>query len=109
MNDEEIGKAVAERFAVDSQLADKVKADPAAIEPVVAKAVRENTPLQTDRWIYRIVVTALGVAVLLVIAGAIALALVVDEIPEVVTQLLTAIGSASVGAIAGLLAPTPKA
>jgi hypothetical protein len=108
VKDEEIAREVAQDLRDNPQLREQVANDPAALEPLVAKAVRQNTPLETDRWIYRIVVTALGVAVLLVIAGAITLALVVDAIPEVVTQLLTAIGSASVGAIAGLLAPTPR-
>jgi hypothetical protein len=108
VKDEEIAQDVARELRENPQLQEQVRNDPAAIEPAIAKAVRKNTPLEEDVWIYRIVVLALGLAVLLVIVGAVALALVVDSIPEVVTQLLTAIGSAAVGAIAGLLAPTPR-
>jgi hypothetical protein len=75
----------------------------------VVNAVREATivpgPLETDRWIYRIVVITLGLAVLGALGGAIALTAYTKEIPEV----LVALGSAAVGALAGLLAPPPSA
>lgn len=108
MKDEEIAQEVARELRENPQLQEQVRNDPAAIEPAIAKAIRKNAPLEEDVWIYRIVVLALGLAVVLVIVGVVALAFVVDSIPEVVTQLLTAIGSAAVGAIAGLLAPTPR-
>ena len=62
-------------------------------------------PLETDTWIYRIVVLVLGLAILAVIAGALVLK-VIDSatgIPDV----LVAIGTGALGALAGLLAPTP--
>ncbi len=61
--------------------------------------------MQTDVWIYRIVVAALGLAVLVSLVGAIILA--VWENDSETPQVLTAIGSAAVGALAGLLAPSP--
>lgn len=93
-----------------NELADRVARD-----PVLAADIRENpaeaiarvadTPLQTDNWIYRIVVLALGLALLGSLAGLIALALNNNEnIPDG----LVAIGSAAVGALAGLLAPSPR-
>ena len=64
-----------------------------------------GTPLQTDEWIYRIVVISLGAAVLLCLIFAFTLAM--DEQKDT-PQILIAIGSAAVGALAGLLAPSPK-
>jgi hypothetical protein len=64
-----------------------------------------GSPLSTDKWIYRIVVSALGLVVLIAVCGSIYLAInQVSNTPEI----LVAIGSAAVGALAGLLAPSPK-
>ncbi|RXZ44312.1 hypothetical protein EBB06_06975 [Crenobacter cavernae] len=61
------------------------------------------TPLQTDVLLYRIVVSCLGAAMLIALIGAIALVVIDKETPDV----LVAIGSAAIGALAGLLAPSP--
>ncbi len=61
-------------------------------------------PLDWDVWIYRIAVMVLGFVVLAAVVGAIWLNLADKSIPE----LLIALGSASIGAIAGLLSPTPR-
>jgi len=72
-----------------------------------AQAIQQAPrPLDSDKWIYRIVVLALGIALLFVVIGAIVLAVRATgdvKIPDT----LTALGSASVGALAGLLAPSP--
>ena len=72
----------------------------------IRKAKDEATrgPLDWDVWIYRIAVLVLGFVVLAAVVGAIWLNLADKSIPE----LLIALGSASVGAIAGLLSPTPR-
>src|SRR3990172_8759430 len=62
---------------------------------------KKQTALESDRVVYRIVVIALGLAVLISIGGAVWLASSAVSIPEI----LVALGSASVGALAGLLAP----
>jgi hypothetical protein len=59
--------------------------------------------LQNDIWLYRIVVAVLGVTVVGSIIGAILLALNGHSTPEV----LVALGSAAIGGLAGLLAPSP--
>jgi|SRR5438876_8183742 len=83
----------------DAALQNAIKADPAgAIANLAA-------PLQSDVWIYRIVVVVLGLVVLGTVAGAIGLTAYGKEIPQV----LTALGSAAVGALAGLLGPSPAA
>ena len=66
-----------------------------------------KSPLETDPWIYRGVIGALGLAVLLTLVFTFVLARSLPpdgRMPEG----LVAIGSAAVGALAGLLAPTPR-
>lgn len=79
--------------------------DPVAtLNKVAAQVVRDLPPaLQSDPWIYRIVVSVLGLVVLAAVIGAIVLGFQWITIPET----LTALGSAAVGALAGLLAPSP--
>jgi hypothetical protein len=93
--------ALAQRVATDSELAQRIQADPvgelatiASIEPAYKK----------DVWTYRLVVIMLGGVAVGVVAGAIFLfALGKGELPSGVI----ALGSAAVGALAGLLAPSP--
>lgn len=59
--------------------------------------------IQKDVWVYRIVVVALSLSVLASLIGAIILAIQDRTTPE----LLIALGSAAVGGLAGLLAPSP--
>jgi len=61
-------------------------------------------PLQSDKWIYRLVVIALGVGLTFTIIGGIASNLTGQAKP--LPDGLIAIGSAAVGALAGLLAPS---
>lgn len=60
-------------------------------------------PLEHDVWIYRVVVVSLGLTVLLSIVGAVVVAWLDQKNPAI----LTALGSTSVGSLAGLLAPSP--
>lgn len=62
------------------------------------------TPLQSDRWIYRLVVSFLGFAVILTIVGGFILSF---KTAATIPEGLIALGSAAVGALAGLLAPSP--
>jgi phage shock protein PspC (stress-responsive transcriptional regulator) len=97
------------RIETIEQLAAAVRSDPA-----LAARVRDNpaevlaglaSPLQSDVWIYRLVVGALALAILITVIGAILLALQDKAVPDV----MLAIGSGAVGALAGLLAPSPAA
>ena len=85
-----------------------------AQDPQFEAAVRENPadaiarvaapmPLQNDNWIYRIVVGSLGSVILITIIGGLYLAYVGKNLPEGII----ALSSAAVGALAGLLAPSP--
>jgi hypothetical protein len=92
-------------MTIDNQstkaLAAALAQDPQAAE----EAITRLTALQTDRWIYRIVVLALGFGVLTAIIGLIILSWKgIATVPDGIV----AIGSAAVGALAGLLAPAPK-
>ncbi len=73
------------------------------------KQFEQQSPLQTDKWIYRIIVSALGLTILAIIIGVLVLmgtGRITND--QGVPTVLTAIGSAAIGALAGLLAPSPK-
>ncbi len=83
----------------DKSLEEEIRKD-----PVKAIAKITESPLKTDKWIYRIVVSVLGLTVLLVAIGGIYLA---AKPNTAIPDILVALGSAAVGALAGLLAPSP--
>jgi hypothetical protein len=72
------------------------------------KAVQQFQTSLPDNWVYRMVVGSLGLAILLVIVGIVILSLSTKPIEPTVSTLFTAIASGAVGALAGLLAPSPK-
>ena len=63
--------------------------------------------LRTDVWIYRVVVIVLGVTVIATIFGGLGLAFMGSQNYKLPAEIV-AIGSAAVGALAGLLAPSPR-
>ncbi len=93
-------------------LLEQVMANPEGTLRNLAKEVTRNLPppaFVTDPWTYRIVVLALGIVCVSAIAGAIYLSAIAPSggtpnIPDV----LTALGAAAIGALAGLLAPSPN-
>jgi len=102
--------ALVNRIVNSPELTAKVKENPEAELTKIAEQVVKDmpSPLASDRWIYRIVVLSLGSTVLIVVAGAVVLAATHTGAGEVkIPEVLTAIGSAAVGALAGLLAPSP--
>lgn len=98
-----LSKALQER-ATDLAAAD----DPAKVQQIVADAEREaiRRSVIPNTFVYKATVVVLGVSVLAVIAAQMWIALVKTQgdIPDG----LIAIGSAAIGALAGLLAPTPS-
>lgn len=64
----------------------------------------ELSPLQWDPWIYRLVVAFLGLTVLSTVVGGL---LISAFSGSTVSEGIIALGSAAVGALAGLLAPSP--
>jgi hypothetical protein len=94
-----------EELSVNKSLQDQFKADPVA----AVNQINQLNPLTADVWIYRIIVLALGLTILSIIIGVIVLigtGQIQDD--KGVPTILTAIGSAAIGAVAGLLAPPPK-
>jgi hypothetical protein len=82
-------------------------ADPVAVQAIVSEAkteARARTEVP-DTFVYRVTVSVLGLAVLAVIVAQLWITLEKGEthIPDG----MIAIGSAAIGALAGLLAPTP--
>lgn len=61
-----------------------------------------GTPLQSDCWIYRIVVSALALTLVSSIGGTLWLQANHKDIPEI----LIGLGTGALGGLAGLLAPT---
>ncbi|QEH42959.1 hypothetical protein [Chitinophaga sp. XS-30] len=97
-------KQFKEELEKNSELQNEFKEDP-------LKAVQQFEPKnpRNDVWVYRLVVSALGAAILLIILGVVVLMLndSVDGDGKLPT-IFTAIGSGAIGALAGLLAPAPQ-
>jgi len=91
---------LAARAAREPELQRQLKEDPVATLQALAK------PLESDPWIYRLVVVVLGLTILFVVSGVFILKVIDNStgIPDA----LVAIGSAAVAALAGLLSPFPS-
>jgi hypothetical protein len=61
-----------------------------------------------DIWIYRVVVASFAAVLILTALGALVLAFTGNELPQTASTLFVALTSGAVGALAGLLAPSPK-
>lgn len=91
---------LARMVADDPALQDRVKQDPVATLQELAQ------PIQTDKWIYRLVVIALGLTGLFVVIGVFTLKALDNT--TTIPDALVAIGSAAIAALAALLAPSPR-
>ncbi len=90
----------------NTDLQEKFKNNP--IEAI--KDVEIRNPRGTDFWIYRIIVIMLGLAIIAIIAGLILISSWSHGQPkdnQLVTIFAT-ISSGAIGALAGLLSPTPR-
>ena len=86
-----------------------MKADPAATLRALAKEVTASLPTPafvSDAWTYRFVVIALGIVAAAAVLGATYLE-AVSTSPVTIPDVLTALYAASMGDLAGLLAPSP--
>ena len=88
-------------------LMDQAKADPTILDKIESEVTKHLPPpvFIGDKMIYRTVVIALAGVALLAVIGALVLAAYKQVVPDMVT----ALGSAAIGAMAGLLAPSPSA
>lgn len=97
-------------------LAKMILSDPKVLDPGrpdleqvllrMAQTATEHLPTparEFDHWIYRLVVLFLGGVALSSAVGSVFLAARANDIPDI----LTALGAAAIGALAGLLAPSP--
>ena len=89
----------------DSQRVQALATQPESTLKQAAMEAVAQTPLLTDNWIYRLVVGFLGGVAILVVLGLVGKTLFAPQgdVPDG----LIALGSAAVGALAGLLAPSP--
>jgi hypothetical protein len=74
------------------------------LEEVATKAEMQTAPWTGDKLLYRIAVTVLGSLALIAAIGSIVLVSLGKTTPEV----LVSLGSAAVGALVGLFAPSPS-
>lgn len=91
-----------EALKSNADLQEKFRSNP--VEAI--KNVEIRNPKETDYWIYRIIVIMLGLAI---IAGLILLSFWSEGKPD--SQLVTifaTISSGAIGALAGLLSPSPR-
>lgn len=90
---------------INPDLQNQFKQDPL----MAVKQFQQSNPLTTDVWVYRIVVASLGLTIIAIIIGVLILvgSSKITQDNHVPT-ILTAIGSAAIGALAGLLAPSPR-
>lgn len=88
----------------NNDLQERFKANP--IEAI--KNVETKNPKDTDYWIYRIIVIALGVAVVTIIIGLVLISMRKITLENQLITIFTAISSGAIGALDGLLAPSPN-
>jgi hypothetical protein len=74
----------------------------------VSDEIAKASVFISDIWIYRAVIIVLGVAVLATILGGLGLAFMGNSNNYKLPAEIVALGSAAVGALAGLLAPSPR-
>lgn len=88
----------------NGDLQEKFKANP--LEAL--RNVESRNPKDFDYWIYRIIVCALGFAVLVIIAGLVIISINRIPLENQLITIFTAISSGAIGALAGLLSPSPS-
>lgn len=97
------------RILSDPKTWESIQADPSTQLLKLAKEVGEDLPptppLESDVFIYRMVVIVIGVVAVLAVSGAILVVVLnVSDATPLLTALVS-ISSAAVGALAGLLSP----
>ncbi len=88
------------KIITDPEFVTRLKSNPREALGEVAKK-----PLESDVWIYRIVVISLGLTILTTAVGFIYITL--SATSKEPPAGLVALGSGAIGALAGLLAPSP--
>jgi len=104
MNEKKVLLELAKRAESDETFRSQLREDPSAAIKQYASLTPE--PLRSDRWIYRVVISVLSFVVLLVV-GSVMVLMLNQETEVKVPDVLISLGSAAIGALAGLLAPSP--
>lgn len=104
MNQIQSLKQLAREVKSNELLAQRIQTDPVAAIDTLAD---QSETWTKDPWIYRWVVSILGLVLLAVVFSSVALMFVSPGRSFTVPEVLVSLGSASVGALAGLLAPSP--
>lgn len=93
-------------FREDNILRERLKneADPLPIIQEAANTAEQQFSWQEDKVLYRVAVGVLGTLALIAAIGSIVLVALAQTTPEV----LVSLGSAAVGALVGLFAPSPS-
>ncbi len=88
---------------------DELKTKPEETLKKLETQVIQQLPraFEQDRLIYRMVVGSLGIVVIAVVFGTIYLTVKSASPTVQIPDILTALGSAAIGALAGILAPSP--
>ena len=95
-----LANILADRVLADPNLTAKVQSDPTVLKSVAHQVTRDNPAYYNDKWVYRAVIFILGVVMISVVLGLLRNG---DDTSDAVV----AMGSAALGALAGLLAPSP--
>ena len=82
----------------------KARATRVVKENVVGAIKSMPVPLESDVWIYRMIIASVSLVLLISVVGIITLSMQGKPLPEV----LVALVSAALGGLTGLLAPTPQ-
>jgi hypothetical protein len=77
-------------------------------KPTKRRRQSSGSCLTQDIWIYRIVVSTFAGVLLITAASALVLSWSGTDMPDTSSTLFIALASGAIGALAGLLAPSPK-
>lgn len=77
-------------------------------DPIKAASELKQAGIMNDKWVFRVVVGALGFTVIAIVIGILFLMIDGDLEDGKIPTILTAISSAAIGGITGLLAPSPQ-
>ncbi len=109
MNEEARSAEVLVRQALEPQNLSKLKTDPeGTLRSLEANILQRPRVMEQDKVVYRIVIGALSTLALSVAGTAIYLSIANNGDVQKFPDILTALGSASLGALAGILSPNGR-
>lgn len=92
------------RVLASPEHVEALKRDPERVlRNVASEVIRDSPAFENDVWLYRVVVMIIGLTALVSVIGAVAIGMSQGE--QKVPDILTALGSGAIGALAGFLTP----